>query len=595
MLKFITKFLYVLQDKKKALLIMIILFLVVSLMEALGTGMVGPFITLATHPNAVQENVLLNRIYTAFSFASPHQFLILTGCLIIVVFYLKAILSFKAQKYIFDFSFGQQGELSSRLMRLYLAAPYTFHLDRNSAALIQNIVNETHTVANGLLIPLLMSISNLVIIAALVVLLVATNVLATLVIAGILIASFVLFHQFKDRLSQWGKDGSDARTAMIRVINHGLGGLKETRVIGCEAHFEKQLQEQAQKFATSSSLAVSFSNLPRYMIEAVLITFLIIFTFLFLVLNQQNAQNLSAVLGIFALASIRLLPAAGNLLSSINGIRYNSYALDKLYLDLKELEQFQSRTFDASGMTRQAADSSYCEHMTFLHQIALNNVTYAYPNSSANALQGISLNIRKGQSIGLIGKSGAGKTTLVDVILGLLIPQSGDIQVDGVSIYENLRAWQNIIAYVPQSIFLIDDTLEHNVAFGVPKHLIDQDRLWKAIEAAQLSELVEQLPSGIDTMVGERGVLLSGGQRQRVGIARALYHEREILVFDEATAALDNETEELVTEAIKSLSGIKTMIIIAHRLSTIEHCDCIYSLQEGRVFKSGTYEEVVLT
>lgn len=194
----------------------------------------------------------------------------------------------------------------------------------------------------------------------------------------------------------------------------------------------------------------------------------------------------------------------------------------------------------------------------------------------------------------MIGQSGAGKTTLVDVILGLLTPQQGDIKVDGISIYGNLRSWQNLIGYIPQSIFLIDDTIEKNIAFGVPENEIDQQRLDKAIQAAQLSEVIENLPNGLKTRVGERGVMLSGGQRQRVGIARALYHEREILVLDEATSALDNETEQLVTEAIKSLSGVKTTIIIAHRLTTVEHCDRIYMLEKGRIVKSGSYQEVVL-
>jgi ABC-type multidrug transport system fused ATPase/permease subunit len=206
----------------------------------------------------------------------------------------------------------------------------------------------------------------------------------------------------------------------------------------------------------------------------------------------------------------------------------------------------------------------------------------------------MSLSIRKGESIGLIGKSGAGKTTLVDVILGLFIPQFGDIKVDGVSVYSDLRSWQNMLGYVPQSIFLIDDTLERNIAYGVADYLIDQNKLKKAIAMAQLSDVVKQLPEGVKTLIGERGVLLSGGQRQRVGIARVLYHEREILVFDEATAALDSETEHLITEATKALTGSKTIIIIAHRLSTIEHCDCIYQLEQGRILKSGSYQEVVL-
>jgi ABC-type multidrug transport system fused ATPase/permease subunit len=232
--------------------------------------------------------------------------------------------------------------------------------------------------------------------------------------------------------------------------------------------------------------------------------------------------------------------------------------------------------------------------MPFSYKLSLQNIIYQYPEVSTNAINNISFDIYKGQSIGLIGKSGSGKTTLVDIILGLLYPKSGDIQVDDVSIYQNLRAWQNLIGYIPQSIFLTDETIEKNIAFGVPDHLIDRTRLEKAIQSAQLEELMQQLPQGLKTEVGERGVRLSGGQRQRVGIARALYHERAILVLDEATSALDNETEKLVNESIKSLSGTKTMIIIAHRLSTIEHCDRLYLLGQGKILKSGTYQEVVV-
>ena len=247
----------------------------------------------------------------------------------------------------------------------------------------------------------------------------------------------------------------------------------------------------------------------------------------------------------------------------------------------------------------------------FSEKVELKEVTYSYPGTSKPAIDRLSLTLKKGQSIALIGKSGAGKTTLVDVILGLLRPESGNIIVDGKSIYsninnfdsnswqnligsKNLRSWQNLIGYIPQSIFLIDDTIERNIAFGVPDHLIDNIRVDRAIKAAQLEDLVEQMPEGIKTMVGERGLRLSGGQRQRIGIARALYHEREILVLDEATSALDNETEKLVSEAISSLAGTKTLIIIAHRLTTVAHCDRIYMLENGRIVKSGSYQEVVL-
>jgi ATP-binding cassette, subfamily B, bacterial PglK len=611
MRQFTTRFLYILQNKRKKLLLLSLLFLLVSGLEAVGTGLVGPFISMATNPGIVNTSPWLKRIYALFNFNSPQQFLVAWGSVVVLMFYLKAWISFNAQKQIFSFSFGQQGELSSRLMKHYLAAPYTFHLSRNSAALIQNILNETHIFANGLMIPLLTSVCNVVIIIALVILLIATNYLAMVIIGGIVLLSYAIYQRFKDRLATWGKEGSDSRTAMIRLINHGLGGLKETRVIGCEPYFAAQLDAEAKRYGESASLAVSFSNLPRYMIEAFLITFLILFTFLFIQTNPNNPDQLSAVLGIFALASIRLLPAVGNLLTAINGIRYNSHSLDLLYHDLKQLEQLdfansmrllepktiqpKPQTSTRPGLSPDPPNlSTPIAPMKFSDRILLDQVIYRYPESSQDSLQGITLDIKKGESIGLIGKSGAGKTTLVDVILGLLTPQAGDIQVDGQSIYGNIRAWQNLIGYVPQSIFLIDDTLERNIAFGIPDELIDGDRLIAALRAAQLYDFIQQMPDGLQTMVGERGVMLSGGQRQRVGIARALYHEREILIFDEATAALDNETEFLVTEAIQALSGTKTMIIIAHRLSTLEHCDRVYRLEQGMVAEAGTYWEVVL-
>jgi ATP-binding cassette, subfamily B, bacterial PglK len=589
MIQYLSKFLYLVRGKKKNLILMILLFLLISTLEALGIGLVGPFISLATRPQQIEQNQWLNWFYQQSHLNSQNQFLLLLGLIVIIVFYIKSFLSFNAQKSVFEFGYSQQGELASRLMQSYLAAPYTFHLGKNSAALIQNILNETDRFSSGVMMPLLTSISNGVVVLALMLMLIITDPLAVVIILGIMAVSLLLFNLLKDRLIIWGKEASESRTEMIRTINHGLGSFKETRTIGCESYFEKQMEEQTKRYSVSTSLALSFGNLPRFTIEAVLISFLIGFTFLSITTNRQNADNITSVLGIFALASIRLLPAIGNLVSSIGGIRYHAYSVERLYFDLKELENFQLES--KLAISAAVPESSI---LAFNDAIALESVSYRYPNAPNQSLEAISIDIQKGQSIGLIGKSGAGKTTLVDVILGLLEPQQGDIKVDGVSIYKNLRSWQNLVGYVPQSIFLMDDTLANNIAFGIPHELVDRQKLYQAVEAAQLSELVEHLSDGLNTVLGERGVLLSGGQRQRVGIARALYHQREILVFDEATAALDNETESLVTDAIKSLTRLKTTIVIAHRLSTIEHCDRIYVMEKGQIIKSGSYQEVVV-
>ena len=465
----------------------------------------------------------------------------------------------------------------------------------NSATLVQNIINTTDAVCTGVISTFLTFISNSIIVLALMLLLIKTNAIALILIAFLILICFGLLHPVKDHLARWSKEGFHAYGEMIRITNHGLGGLKETRVIGCESYFENQIDEQSKIYAKTTTLASAYGNLPRFMLEPLMMSFLIGFTFLFITLNQNQTQNLTGVLGIFTLASVRLLPAIGNLVSGINMIRNNSYSFDRLFLDLKELEKENLITdVISTSHSHNLLPNQNQQKFKFLDKVILDKLTFQYPNTTRNVLEDISLSIRKGESIGLIGKSGAGKTTLVDVLLGLFTPQFGDIKIDGVSVYSNLRAWQNMLGYVPQSIFLIDDTLERNIAFGVADHLIDQNRLKTAIEMAQLSEVVEQLLDGVKTIIGERGVLLSGGQRQRVGIARVLYHQREILVFDEATAALDTETEHLITQATKALAGTKTIIIIAHRLSTIEHCDCIYQLEQGRILKSGSYQEVIV-
>jgi ABC-type multidrug transport system fused ATPase/permease subunit len=591
MTHFLPKLLYITKGNHKSLIGMLFLFIFVSGLEVFGIGMIAPFIAMAITPDAIKNIPWLDLIYNQMNFNSQQQFLIFIGLVVVISFYLKAFLGFNAQKTVFKFSFGLKRELSCKLLKTYIEAPYSYHLRINSAILIQNITDTTNAVCNAVVATFLTLISNTIIVLALMLLLIKTNAIALIFMAVLLVISFGLLHPMKDRLDRWTQERFHAYTEMIRIINHGLGGLKETRVIGCESYFENQMEEQSIIHAKSSILTSSYGNLPRFVLEPLMMSFLIGFTFLFITLNQDETQNLNGILGVFALASVRLLPAVGNLISGINMIRGNSYSLDRLFFDLKELETEQLITeFDSHSLL----PSNNQQKFQFSDKVILDRLTFQYPNTTRNVLKDISLSIRKGESIGLIGKSGAGKTTLVDVILGLFIPQFGDIKVDGISIYSNLRAWQNMLGYVPQSIFLIDDTLERNIAFGVPDHLIDQHKLKKAIQMAQLNEVVDQLPDGVKTIIGERGVFLSGGQRQRVGIARVLYHEREILVFDEATAALDTETEHLITEATKALAGNKTIIIIAHRLSTIEHCDCIYQLEQGRIIKSGSYQEVIL-
>lgn len=585
--RYISKILYILGAQRKKLIFLLCSFIFVSIIEAFGIGLIGPFVSLATDPSFLEKSAFLSKIYRATNLADERSFIAAIGGLIVITFCVKSFILWRVRVGIYSFSSRQQVILREKLMHAYLEAPYTFHLKKNSAHIINNVLSETFKFTYRVLNPFLEMIANAFVVVFMVVLLSLTSLVTVLSVLVIFLPLVLLFNRFKVSIAKWGKEGSDANQSIVRIINHGLGGVKETTIIGCGGYFKDQLVEEAERFSSSQKQYYAFTVTPRILIETLLVIFLIGLTSCFL-LFDQDVSNLTALLSIFAIASMRLIPAATQLANGFGSLKNSSYTVNKLYADLKELDAASDHS--ASKAISATAGMSF----RFGQEIVLNDLTYAYPGSDAVSLEDLSLTIKKGESIALIGQSGAGKTTLVDVILGLLIPQAGDISVDGKSIYDNVRAWQNLIGYIPQSIFLIEDTIERNIAFGVPDHLIDSGRLQRASAAAQLSELISSLPDGIQTSVGERGARLSGGQRQRIGIARALYHEREILVLDEATAALDNETERLVTESIKALSGEKTMIIIAHRLTTVEHCDRVYYMDKGTIARSGSYEEIVL-
>jgi ATP-binding cassette, subfamily B, bacterial PglK len=599
MVQYLSRFLYVLAASRQKLLILVIGSIIASIFEAIGIGMVGPFIALVTNPNYLQQYPFIPGLLGSIGLGSiatnsPQLILPIFGLAVVAITYLKTYLSFSVQRFVFQFSYAQRGKLFGRLLHTYSRAPYTFHLGRNSSELIQKMVNETEQFTTTVVIPQLFIVSNSFVIAAIILLLLFVNSMAMLIVTGMFVVAFALLQSFKSRIAQWGKDRSESFESTIRIINHTLGGIKEVRVLGCEPYFEAQANEQTRRYAISAASYIAFTNLPRYALEAFMVTFLVAFTFIYLKFNPSSPESLSSVLGIFALASVRMLPALITLVGSISNVRYAKHCLDNMYHDLKELEKIARDTQLAEQLDSQDRLNGHLRTMPFSDQVCLDRIAYQYPNAAEQSLKGVSLTLKRGESIGVIGRSGAGKTTLVDVVLGLLTPDGGDITVDGQSIYPDVRAWQNMIGYVPQNIFIIDDTLARNIAFGVPDHLIDRKQLQRAIDVAQLNELAERLPEGIDTVLGERGTRLSGGQRQRVGIARVIYHDRQILVLDEATSALDNETEMLVSDAVKTLGGHKTLIIIAHRLSTIEHCDRIYMMERGQVVKSGSYEEVVL-
>lgn len=590
MIQYFKKIWFVLGDSRKQLPLLLLVFIFSSVAEAFGIGLLGPFFAIVTDPTLIQRTPILQNLSNALGTPSNEVLIAFLCGFIIVVFIIKSTLYFFSKFYILHFSHFHRGEMIKTLNRAYLNSDYSYFINKNSANLTKNITLETQDFCYKVLLSLLYGISNFLILIFLLWLMMATDPLLLIATLLALIPVFILIYSMRSRLSAWGETVSEEMQNVIKTLNHGLGGFKETRIIGCAPYFEDEMSQHVHQYSRAASLSSSFEMLPRISIEAFLVIFIVSFIAIAQLLLTQNTEALIASLSIFAVASIRLLPAASQILGTLGSLQSTRHVVDILYSDLKEAEKQLARC----NTLKKSENSNYASSsMCFIDKIKLSDILYWYSEKSDPALNNISLEIRRGESIAFIGKSGAGKTTLVDIILGLLTPHSGDITVDSVSIYQNLRSWQNLVGYIPQSIFLLDDTVEQNIAFGVPDHMIDYQKLEEVIAAAQLRDLVEQLPSGAKTRVGERGVMLSGGQRQRIGIARALYHEREILVLDEATSALDNETEKEVSKSIQSLSGKKTVIIIAHRLSTVEHCDRVYLLDKGCIIQSGSFTEIV--
>lgn len=590
MLQYFKKVWFILGSSRSQFAFLILVLLTSSIAEAVGIGLLGPFLAIVSDPSLIQKKSTLSWIYKELSISSSESFVAILCCLITVVFVIKSVAYFYSKFYILYFTFSHKGQTIQILNHAYLNGDYNSFISKNTANLIKNVTYETQNFTNKTLLSLLYGISNFLILLSLILLLIITDVTLLVVTMLAFVPVLLIIYFMRNRLRTWGELSSEAYQKIIKTLNHGLGGFKETRVIGCAPYFEAQMADYANQYTYAISRTISFEMLPRILIETVLVIFIVLFIAISQLFFNRNTDTLVASLGVFAIASIRLLPAASQLMATIGSLQSTRHTVDILYADLKEAKnQIDSLK---KNLDSEKQDSLVCT-LNFSKKIRLDNIMYRYPGKGDLAINNISLEINKGESIAFIGKSGAGKTTLVDIILGLLNPNGGDILVDGVSIYENLRAWQNLVGYIPQSIFLLDDTIERNVAFGVTDSQINYGRLEQAIAAAQLEDLVSQLPKGIHTRIGERGVMLSGGQRQRVGIARALYHEREILVLDEATSALDTETERRVSEAIQALAGKKTLITIAHRLSTVEHCDRVYLLEKGKVVESGTFKEVV--
>lgn len=555
--------------------------------ETLGVGLVLPFISLLENPQQINETGLLRRVHQIVGEPESRQFLIWASVGFIGIYLLKNVYLTGVTYLQYRFIYDKQIELSHRLFRAYLYSPYTFHLQRNSADLIRNLSIEITTFFGTILIPGLLGLTEVTILVCIALFLLVVEPVTSLAAAGGIGLTTILFYQLvRLKLCELGEVRQYHQGQTIQTINQGLGGVKEAKVLGREKLFLDEYQRHNILYARSLQFYQVVSQLPRFFIESIAIVGLMLIVVSVLA-QGRSFSSILPTLSLFAAATFRLMPSINRILNAVTAIRFSSHSLSVLYQDLRELKVVQDSRQPTS--LRQVPGTKPLLETA----VELRGVFYHYPGASDNALQGVSLTIPKGKSVGFVGSSGAGKTTIVDVILGLLPPTQGQVLVDGQDIYGDLSAWQRLIGYIPQSIYLCDDTLRNNIAFGVPQDEINENWIDSAVESAQLTELVKSLPQGLDTLVGERGVRLSGGQRQRVGIARALYHNPEVLVMDEATAALDNQTEAGVMEALEQLSGEKTLIMIAHRLSTVKNCDRLYFMERGQIVQVGTYDELL--
>jgi len=580
--KYLKEIIYLLGEDKKRIPALLALFLGVSLIDLAGIGIIGPYVALVLDPTALDG--VLGIIVTTVGL--PHEqspLLTILGVGLIIIFLIKAVLAILIHRIIIRFSLNKMGELRSQLMASYQAMPYMNYIQRNSSEYVYSIQMLTSLFTSQVLQPILYIMSNGILAIAIFILL-AWQDLSAMILLTVLIGVVVLGYDriFKNKIKDYGKKTNTASTTLLQGVHEGIEGLKEVRILNKEEYFYQMVKNGAENYSRYNTYTQVISATPRYLLELMMVIFVVSLV-VFTIHRNGDLQVMFPTLAMFGVAALRLLPSANILSSSLVNLRYSRDAVSRLYADVKDMQHIE---------TNRMIELNSQEYKPF-KTLELKNIYFKYTKDSNQALKDVSLTIHSGDSIGLIGSSGSGKTTLVDLLLGLLKPQEGIIEYNGKLIDESWVDWRSQIAYIPQEIFLIDNTLRNNIALGVDNEKINEHKIDEVIQQAQLADLIDQLPQGKDTMLGERGVRLSGGQRQRIALARAFYHDRNILVMDEATSALDSETEREIVDEIERLKGKKTMIVIAHRLSTLQHCDIIYKLDSGGFIHCGTYQDVV--
>lgn len=554
-----------------------------ALIEVVGVGSIMPFMAVAAKPEIIHTNPYLRWGYDSLGFTSDRSFLIALGVAMLAFLVITNASQAVVQYIKVKFTSMRRHTLSLKLLKSYLGQGYPFFLNRNSYDFIKNINTEITQMISGTLMQFVEFISRLIQITLLTAFLFIVNPLSTLgITASILVLYGGIYTFVRKTLKNLGSERFDLNTERSKIVSEAFWAIKEVKILGIEPVFISEYSPPSKRLARNESVNEIIGDVPKFALETVAFSAIIFFVLL-TIIKSGGFEDAAAAVSLYAYAGYRLIPAVQNMFKALTKLRYGATTADRLY------EEFVST---ANGLSNLKTMTT--ERIGFQDSITLDNISFTYPGIERPVIENLSLTIQANSLVGFAGKTGSGKTTLVDILLGLLRPQKGSIIADGTSVDDlSIRSWQANLGYVPQNIYLSNDSVAANIAFGVPRNAIDMAAVERAAEMAQIHDfIVTELKDGYRTEIGERGIRLSGGQRQRIGIARALYRNPPVLIMDEATSALDHETEEAVMDAIDALAGQKTILLIAHRLSTLKKCDVIYQLEKGKIVMKGKYEEL---
>lgn len=559
--------------QKRMMGLLLVMMVFGAFLETASISLIIPVMTLVLSPNAVEENALMAGVYHGLHMTSARQFTVFVMGAMVLAFVLKNLFLFLLQKTMYRFVYKNQFETQEKMLRSFVKRDYEFYLNIETST-IQRIIAADVVNAYLLILSLLQIMSECAVFVMLAVALLLVDFKMTLVIAGLLVVTLIVVKDvIKPIMNRTGKENQDYASLIYQWLSQTVGGIKEIKIIGKENYFIQEYSERGSHYVAAMERLNLFSNAPKLLIETVCIAGMVAYM-LVIVLMGKDLTEMMPALSAFAMAAVRLMPSANRINNQLTQLAY----YEPFFMNVSDnlLEETSEENTDMSY-------AKEAKKLPVEKEITLDNITYAYPNTDKLIFDHAQMTIPVGSSVGIVGGSGSGKTTIVDILLGLLKVKEGTICADGRDVMSDYRGWLKNIGYIPQMIFLLDDDIRKNVAFGVPEAEIDEQRLWYALKEAQLDEFVKTLPEGVYTGIGERGIRLSGGQRQRIGIARALYNDPEVLILDEATSALDNDTEAAIMDSINRFQGKKTLVIIAHRLQTIEKCDMVYRVENGKI------------